>query len=216
MSTELLKIPKLTRPEDMPMIVLSESGKAYLEEAEKITLSPIQPGPSLIVANETANTLNRLIKAVDNKRKEATKPMRDFLSEYKALADSKTKRPTEIFLAIRSGITECDNKIQAEYQEKMRVAAAEEERRRKIQAAHEAKGHKVKADITPVAREISPDITSPIKWRKEWKVTEITDMAKVPREYMIIDTIKLRAAVKSGIREIPGVEIEEVKTQIHG
>ncbi len=215
MSTELLKIPKLPRPENMPMIELNEDGKAYLETAEKVAQNPIQPGSELIIANEYANTINRLVKAVDGQRLESTKPMRDFLSEYKAAVDSKTEKATEIFKQLKDGIFECDRKIQVAHQEENKKAEAEEDRRRKIQESHKERGHEVKEDITPVVRPISPDITSPIKWRKDW-TWKLTDVDKIPREYLVIDTVAINKDVKGGAREIPGIEIFQKKTQVHG
>jgi hypothetical protein len=44
---------------------------------------------------------------------------------------------------------------------------------------------------------------------KRWKAT-VVDAALVPREYLIVDERLLNAAVKDGVREIPGVQIEQV------
>lgn len=43
---------------------------------------------------------------------------------------------------------------------------------------------------------------------KTWKF-EITDTTQVPREYLMVDEKKVRAAVKDGVRNIPGVNIFE-------
>lgn len=43
---------------------------------------------------------------------------------------------------------------------------------------------------------------------KRWTHT-ITDPTKIPRQYMSVDEIKIRAAVTSGVRDIPGVHIYE-------
>lgn len=44
--------------------------------------------------------------------------------------------------------------------------------------------------------------------KKRW-VAEVVDEAQVPREYMAVDQVKLNAAVRAGVREIPGVKIEQ-------
>jgi hypothetical protein len=49
--------------------------------------------------------------------------------------------------------------------------------------------------------------------RKTWKA-EVTDEGAVPREYCTVDTRKINAAVKAGVREIPGVRIFEDITPI--
>ena len=43
---------------------------------------------------------------------------------------------------------------------------------------------------------------------KTWK-HEVTDPDQVPREYLTVDEKKIRAAVKDGVRSIPGVNIYE-------
>lgn len=50
--------------------------------------------------------------------------------------------------------------------------------------------------------------TGSVTTRKEWKV-EVIDEALVPREYLMVDAAKLRAAVKAGVREIPGCNVFE-------
>ena len=42
--------------------------------------------------------------------------------------------------------------------------------------------------------------------RYEWSV-EVVDEALVPRQYLVVDLPRLRAAVKSGVREIPGCNV---------
>lgn len=47
--------------------------------------------------------------------------------------------------------------------------------------------------------------------RHEWNAT-VVDPDAVPREYLVVDMAKVRAAVKDGVREIPGVRIEQVES----
>lgn len=44
--------------------------------------------------------------------------------------------------------------------------------------------------------------------RMVWKAT-VTDEAKVPREFLKVDTVAINKAVREGVREIPGVKIEQ-------
>lgn len=44
--------------------------------------------------------------------------------------------------------------------------------------------------------------------RYEWTV-EVVDDAQVPRQYLVVDMVRLRAAVKSGLREIPGCNVSQ-------
>jgi len=51
------------------------------------------------------------------------------------------------------------------------------------------------------------------RFRKDWKF-EIVDASIVPAEYRVVDAALVRAAVKKGEREIPGVRIYEESTPI--
>lgn len=47
--------------------------------------------------------------------------------------------------------------------------------------------------------------------RKVWKF-DVTDTAAVPKEYLVVDEKKIRAAVSAGTRDIPGVHIYQDDT----
>lgn len=36
---------------------------------------------------------------------------------------------------------------------------------------------------------------------------EVEDLEKVPREYFILDPVKVRKAIRGGVRDIPGLSI---------
>ena len=60
--------------------------------------------------------------------------------------------------------------------------------------------------VVPEARKIEG-----IQTRKVWDF-DVLDPAAVPREFLKVDEVAIRAAVRAGTREIPGVRIEQ-KTQ---
>ena len=74
-----------------------------------------------------------------------------------------------------------------------------------------------KADVEPVEM---PKMVAPVKQdpvrtdsgtastRMEWTY-EITDFDKIPRQYLIINPPSVKLAIKSGIREVPGLRIFE-------
>jgi len=47
--------------------------------------------------------------------------------------------------------------------------------------------------------------------RKIWDF-EIEDETKIPREYLCVDSVKIRQAIKEGVREIPGIKIFQKET----
>lgn len=85
---------------------------------------------------------------------------------------------------------------------------AEIARREAIQQSHQEKGHKV----DPVPREMLVPEVAPAKsqsaapGRTVW-TWDLVDEAQVPREFLQIDRGAVTAAVRSGVREIPGIKI---------
>jgi hypothetical protein len=61
----------------------------------------------------------------------------------------------------------------------------------------------------PKATVAAPAKPAGVSTRKVWK-HRIVDPSAVPREYLMIDEKGIRSAVREGVREIPGVVIEQV------
>lgn len=97
-------------------------------------------------------------------------------------------------------------------QEKLRLA--EEERLRRLQekkfARETAKAEKkgVETPPPPPPIKVEKEQVSGYQVRKVWDF-EITDIKKIPAEYLIPDEKKIRKVVSAGLREIPGVRIFE-------
>lgn len=77
-------------------------------------------------------------------------------------------------------------------------------------AAHVAELQAKSADVVPLApaapmRAMSGSATTTKRW-----VGTVVDESRVPREYLAVDQRKINAAVKAGVRDIPGVTIEQV------
>lgn len=50
--------------------------------------------------------------------------------------------------------------------------------------------------------------TGTVGTRKQWTF-DVLDLSKVPVEYLMIDKVKVNGAIKTGVREIPGINIFE-------
>ena len=87
-----------------------------------------------------------------------------------------------------------------------RAAAARREAEEATQREIAAKSAPALAVTAPVPLSSTAGSASV---RKEWRATVI-DESEVPDEYKVIDTKKINAVVKAGVREIPGVKIEQV------
>lgn len=51
-------------------------------------------------------------------------------------------------------------------------------------------------------------------YKKKSLVFKVVDQSQVPSEYLMVDSDKVQASIKAGIRNIPGIEISEVEKTI--
>ena len=93
------------------------------------------------------------------------------------------------------------DKILTFREEQEELAEKKREKQEKIQASHEARGHQTH-DLVEVVPEVAAETVTVKRW-----VFDVVSESKVPRDYLMVDTQKIRQAVRDGIREIPGVEI---------
>lgn len=93
-----------------------------------------------------------------------------------------------------------------------RVAAAKSDKARAAAEAQAlAAAQRVDAALVTVTQEPMRGVRSEHATtgvRYEWTV-EVVDEALVPRQYLAVDMVRLRAAVKSGLREVPGCNVFE-------
>jgi hypothetical protein len=173
----------------------------------------IQTKDDVLVASQDLSNIQATLKAIEKKRKEFVDPLNESL---KAINSSfkKLSEPLEKAKAILSGkITDwhvAEQKRIAEENERIRK---EEEKRRKIQEAHAAQGHEVAKPIemkreAPVENKIGSTYM-----RTDW-AWELINEAEIPREYLMIDQVKINTAVRAGARLIPGIRIYEVQKAV--
>ena len=164
-------------------------------------------------ANEILIKLNRGLKQIEEKRKTFIDPINqarnEINSSFKKVVDPIKFAKDEL----TSRLMAWREKEQARIRAEREKAVREEERRQKIKDAHEAKGHKVKEEITPVAKPMPFSVNDTTKIRKDWK-HEVENEALVPREYLIVNGPAITAAVRAGVRDIPGVKIYQKETAV--
>ncbi len=71
----------------------------------------------------------------------------------------------------------------------------------------------VVAPVVPVQKVFRSETGSSVHLRKDWE-WEVLDISLIPGKYLIVDKIAVNQAVKSGIREIPGIRIYETESAI--
>lgn len=100
-----------------------------------------------------------------------------------------------------------------EVEARRRAREAQEHAARARQEAEEAQQREIATKSAPTMSAAVTSLDSrrgSASVRKEWKAT-VVDKSKVPDEYLIVDQAKLNKVVKAGVREIPGVQIEQVE-----
>jgi len=195
----------------------------------------VRDGASLARGNEMLVMVVSAKKSVEEKRTFFTGPLRTHVKRidtlFRAVLDPLEIAERELRAKI-STYRQAEAEAEARRRREAEEAAAEaeraaEEKRRKAEQARSEK-ERVRLEKEAAVAEESAEATAhaaamlaptappktmvagsgTVAARKVWTF-EVRDAAQIPREYLIVDERKLRAAVRSGLREIPGVRIYE-------
>ena len=193
-----------------PKAVMSAFSESLAEMKRAAAALKVDSDESEKEAVELGTRANKLAKEVDKRRMEITQEARDFTASVNNLA----KQFTEPAKAVTA---ELKGKIGAyrqakELERRKREAAerkAREEAQRKIdEEARAANVEPVKLP-EPVAAKpanVTRAESGSAHGQKRWTF-EVEDETKVPRQYLTLDSPRINAAIKAGIREIPGLKI---------
>ena len=190
----------------------------------------------------TASKIKQFDKAVEAKRKELTDPLNAEIKRIMSYAKTLLQPLQEADLHLRKNLIAWEDKQAAARMaairklEQERIAKEKIEQARIIKEQQEAKEAAElfgleEAEVAPVVDvvaerikfEADQDLISQQKELAALRVKgtsrawtfELLDSALVPREFLIVDERLIRAAIKSGTREIAGVKIfEETKISI--
>lgn len=181
-------------------------------------LPPIFSDDDLPDYSERAKKLKGVAALVEKARKaekdQILQDGRTIDDFFKGLAAPVVKAADAVVAAINAH----QRKMLEERRKAEEAARREEEARRKAEATPFDDPAPV-AQVAPIraaeaARVVSSTgrvtATASTVWRHE-----VTDPAAVPRQYMVINEMAVKAAIAGGIRDIPGIRIfEDVKTSI--
>lgn len=149
-----------------------------------------------------AGEMRKLYKRIEAVREEIVKPAKDFVKKVNLLASGYTDQLDDSarLLAAKSGAY------------KAALIAQQEHELAEQAAIMEALGLTQTAPI-PI-EEISAKTKTEhgtTYQRTNWQI-EITDISKVPAQYLMVNEAAIKAALKAGVAEIPGVKATETKT----
>lgn len=194
------------------------------DEVNKLTTetnSVVESAKSLVIADSSGlqyatDVLGWVAKAKKNleeRRKFFTKPLND-----------QVKRINDLFKDLGAPLETADSilrgKVLTYRQEQEKIRRAEEERLRKLQQEEQ---RRIEAEaiekgevavftppppapvIQQQAKTVSGDYGA-VSAKLVWDF-DIVDEAQIPREFLLVNDKAIRAAVKAGVRNIPGVKV---------
>ena len=186
-----------------------------------------------------AGQAKKIASALEKERKRVIEKPGEFVKSVNNLAKAFKDSLDDIDRTLKNGIQKHLIKVQMEQreaQERARKAAAEVQREldaraAELQSQREADARTaiaagntpevipdvvapiVEAAVVPVQKVFRSETGSSVHLRKDW-VWDVLDISLVPGKYLVVDKVSINQAVKSGIREIPGVRIYEVETAV--
>lgn len=171
---------------------------------------------SEVKAVEMAGSVKSWLKRLDEERRNIISEPDGFTRGVNGLCRTFKARLSEIEGGLKKKIGDFQWKKEIERRKRERLAREEQEKlQRKIAA--EAKKAKVDPPPPPPPPPVEKKETvtrtesgASAHIRTEWKMTEIIDFAKVPDEYKALDAKQVNAAIKAGVRNIPGLTIKEI------
>lgn len=184
----IAKEKELVKPAVQSKDIIQQKVKAYNEKLEQIRkeeAARIQKEKDDERAREEAERKRREEEEAAQRKKED-----DELAEMEADDAEKAAKQKEIE----------DERIRREFAEN-KAKREEEERMKKLE--DEAKQKQAVLDANSAAAKP--------KWMTSYWKYEIEDETQVPLAYCSPDSAKINAAIKAGVREIPGVRVYEDK-----
>ena len=165
-----------------------------------------------IAAVEMATQSKKLYNEIEKLRKSITDEPRQFISAINNFAKVYSSRLKEIENALKAQISSYSYKLEIA-RRKAEQKAQKEAKKLQAKIDKEAKAKNIEpinvpAPVLPTKAEPTRTISGSASTRKVTK-WEVTEAAKIPREYLIIDKVKINKAVKAGMKNIPGLRIYE-------
>lgn len=169
------------------------------------------------MAVSMAADAKRLFNKIERQRKELVEQPNLFVKSINSFTKTFQEKLKKVENGLKTKVSNYQYKLELERreQEKKAKEAVEKFQKRINQEAKE-KGVEAPVVPTPVIPE-AKTITrteegASASQRAVWEF-EVVNIDKIPREYLVLDKIKVRQAIKMGVREIPGLRIfETMKT----
>lgn len=214
MENEIQLTEKLAPYQDTAENMLSQVIRAELSNMEDCSK-----------LGDLAKMAKTQFKKLEDERKAWVKPLNDQVKKLNELFKAQQEPFVEIEKIAKDTIG-AFMREEEKRQEKVRKRDREKAEAEAMAAAEKASssGNEAEADAileesieagdkVPDKQIARGDFGSTSSVRKVWK-HKILDPGLVPRRYMMVDESVVKAAVKNGVREIPGIEIMEERSVV--
>ena len=211
------------RPPATPILDLDVAKRDLSPYREQIA-NMMKEAMAITVENDESNSLavelgtqaKKLNKTIEAEKKRIIEQPNDFIKSVRNFCKSFQDQLAKVEYTLKQKITTYQTKRELERRK------AEEEARKATEALQKkinkeaqkagVEAPKIEAPVMPEPPKVTRTDSGTSHIRKEWAF-KITESWNIPREYLKVDEQAIRQAIKSGIREIPGIEIyQETKT----
>ena len=206
---------ELTPPEKI-LPLIKKRFEHYHEEIDKLE----EKANALdVVSDEAAKTATEMlvqikgvVGQVEDKRKEAIGPADKYVRSVNAFVKPFRDRLNDVAEIPRNklGIYQYNKELKRREEERKAKEALAEKQRQLDEEAKKKNLEPVKLPEVTVPKKPQPvrtdSGTSSVRMVWDYKVV---DISQVPRDYLILNERGVKAAIKGGIRNIPGLEIFE-------
>lgn len=189
--------------------------KELLTKAYAVT---VKNADSQVAATNLAAAIKKDEKAIEDARKAYTAPINDHIKAVNGLAKEITTHTDEALRYLTGQLNQYATRVELERrkaEEEARKQAKEEQKRLDAEAKEAGVQAPVVPEIVPAKPEKAAVRTEngTSYQRKTWTF-EPEKIDDVPREYMMLNEAAVRAAIKNGVRSIPGLRIFETTNTV--
>jgi hypothetical protein len=194
------------KSQDATAVVVREVASASAQMKAQVELLKVETLDDATQAGQMLVQLKQVLQQVEQKRKFLTGPLRESIKRIEALF----KPHIDLLRQADQQLREKVLAYQAAREEQMREAQAKLlAQAARAQAAGDAETalalatESTQLGLTPRVQHVEDGA---VQTKKVWSF-EVEDLGKVPHEYFTLDEAKVRAAIRAGVREIPGIRI---------
>jgi len=187
-------------PDQEISVIRTKATKGY-NAAEALT---IETAEDLTKASDILGNIKIALKIVTSKKKEITDPLTIALNKVRDLFRPIENSLSEAEVMVKRKMLDYQKEIDRKAQEELAIIEAKVNK----QEMTFSDANQAAADIVVVPTTVESK-KGAVSFR-EVQVVEVTDEALVPREYLVLDMVKIRKVALAGVT-IPGVIVKTEK-----